>query len=130
MRITKVTPLNAQQPPESGFEIFPGDFSEVENDWYQSDIGSLKTLLDDDDLSFREFSLMRKAIGFESSLLVGLLIWGGREAFKVLAAWLPARAGRRVRIKFKDGSEIEAHSVRDLERIRDKFLADDDDQAN
>lgn len=122
MRITDETPIYPDPPAGTGVEIFPGEINEVETDWYQTDIDELKSQLDHANLRYREYSLMRKAIGFESGLLVGLLIWGGTEAMKVLAAWLPARQGRRVRIKFKDGTEIEASSIKELEQVRDRFL--------
>jgi hypothetical protein len=122
MRITKVTPIISKADPENGVEVFVGEFREVENEWYQADIASLEALLEREGVAYREYHLMRKAIGFESGLLVGLLIWGAAEVLKVLAAWLPAREGRKVRIKFKDGTEIEATTVKELEQIRDKFL--------
>ena len=130
MRITKVTPI---KPEPSGvrLEVAPGEFSDVDNEWYQSDIGDLKSRIEAADLSFREQALMRKAVGFESGLLVGLMIWGGSEVFKVLAAWLPAREGRKVRVRLKDGTEIEAQTVKRLEQIRDKFLTNtDEDNGN
>ena len=132
IRITKVTPIaskRAEPTSETGIEIFPGEFREVESDWYQADLDDLKELLEGKDLGYREYHLMRKAVGFESGLLVGLLIWGGTEGLKVLTAWLLAREGRKVRVKFKDGTEIEARSVKELEQIRDKFLLDANDDA-
>lgn len=52
---------------------------------------------------------------------------GSAEALKVLAAWLPAREGRRVRIRFRDGTEIEATTVKELEKIKQSFLAPTED---
>ncbi len=124
MRITKVTPINPKPDLDNGVEVFVGEFREVENEWYQADIAALEAELERAGIDFREYHLMRKAVGFESGAIVALLIWAGRETFKILAAWLPAREGRKVRIKFKDGTEIEATSVKELEQIRDKFLAE------
>lgn len=131
MRITKVTPVSPKPDIENGVEVFVGEFREVENDWYQADIAALEAELERAGINFREYHLMRKATGFESGAIVALLIWVGRETFKILAAWLPAREGRKVRIKFKDGTEIEARTVKELEQIRNKFLisAKEDDAA-
>lgn len=122
MKITKVTPLDPDPPSSSAIEVAPGDYSEVDDDWYQADVQALKDELDRVDLRYRERQLMRKAAGFEGGLFVGLLIWGGAEALKVLSAWIASRQGRRVRVKFPDGTEIEATSVKELEEVREKFL--------
>ena len=123
MKITSVTPMKPELDRERAVDISVGDFFEVDNDWYQGDVASLKEQLEHVGLNFRELALMRKSVGFESGLLVGLLVGAGAELFKILTAWLPAREGRKVRVRFKDGSEIEARNIKELEQIRDKFLA-------
>lgn len=67
---------------------------------------------------------MRKSLGDAANgLLLSLVILGTAGAFELLKAWLPARQGRKVRVKFKDGSEIEAATVKELQEIRNKFLS-------
>ncbi len=123
MRITGVTPIGTKLDRESGIEVSVGDYDEVTTDWYRADINSLHKEFDAAGIEFREYTLMRKAVGAESGILMAMLIWGVVEAFNILKAWLPAREGRKVRIKFKDGTEIEAANIDELEQIRDRFLA-------
>lgn len=123
MRTSSVTPIKAKVDPKSAIEVSVGEFDDVTSDWYRADISSLHSEFDDAGIDFLEYTLMRKAVGAESGLLVALIIWGGVEAFNILKAWLPARQGRKVRIKFKDGTEMEATTVKELEKIHDKFLA-------
>jgi hypothetical protein len=122
MRITKVTHIKPKVDPKAAVEVSVGKYEDVSSDWYRADISSLHDAFEEAGIDFLEYTLMRKAIGAESGLLIGLAIWGTAQAFGLLKAWLPAREGRRVRIKFKDGTEIEAKSVQELEEIRGKFL--------
>ena len=128
MRITKVTPVDKQSDEEATAEASFGEFGDVEEDWYRADAKDLEEAMTAAGLQYREYTLMRKAVGLESGLVVALLLWGGAKAFEVLKAWLPAREGRKVRIKFKDGTEIEAHSVNDLEKLHDRFLKNEGDE--
>ncbi|MEL7755452.1 hypothetical protein AAG601_06635 [Citromicrobium bathyomarinum] len=129
MRITKVTPVDKLSDQQATVEASFGDFGEVEEQWYREDAQALEDAMDAAGLQYREYTLMRKAIGAETGLVVALILWGGAKLFDVLKAWLPAREGRKVRIKFKDGTEIEAHSVEELEKLHDRFLAEDPDNV-
>jgi hypothetical protein len=120
MSTKSVTQIN----PYTALDVSVGEYDDVTSDWYQADVTSLHEEFDRAGIEFLEYTLMRKAFGDAANgLLVGLGLWGTAQAFGVLKAWLPAREGRKVRIKFKDGTEIEATTVRELEEIRDKFLA-------
>lgn len=123
MRVTNVTPIKPKVDPKSGVEVSVGGYDDVTSDWYQADITSLEDDLDRAGIDYLEYTLMRKSVGGVDGQLISLVLWGGTAAFLLLKAWLPARQGRKVRIKFKDGSEIEATTVKELEKIYDKFLA-------
>lgn len=123
MSTTSVTPTKREIDPYTALDVSVGEYDDVTSDWYQADVTSLHEEFDRAGIDFLEYTLMRKALGDAANgLLVGLGLWGTAQAFGVLKAWLPAREGRKVRIKFKDGTEIEATTVRELEEIRDKFL--------
>ena len=123
MKITSVTPIKPKVDPKAGIEVSVGEYDDVTSDWYQADITSLQEEFDRAEIDYLEYTLMRKSVGAVDGQLVSLVVAGGTAAFLLLKAWLPARQGRKVRIKFKDGSEIEATTVKELEKIHDKFLA-------
>ena len=125
MRITKVTRVDELSDEDATLEAAFGELSEVEEDWYREDAADLEAAMDAAGLQYREYTLRRKAVGMEGMVVVTLLMWGGAKVFEVLKVWLPAREGRKVRIKFKDGTEIEAHSVKELEKLHDRFLSND-----
>ncbi len=131
MKITNVTPSKPEVDPEKAIELSVGDYDDITSDWYQADITSLQGELDRASIDCVKYTLMRKSVGAVDGQLVSLVVAGGTAAFLLLKAWLPARQGRKVRIRFKDGTEIEATSVKELEKIHDKFLAHrPEDEAN
>jgi hypothetical protein len=130
MKITSVTPIKQKVDSKAGVEVSVGEFDEVTTDWYRTDINSLHDELEDAGIDYLEYTLMRKAVGAENGLLVALVIYGTAQAFDILKAWLPARQSRKVRVKFKDGSEIEATTVKELEHIRDKFLTQQPEETD
>jgi hypothetical protein len=124
MRITSVTPVKPEIDPHAALDVSVGEYDDVTSDWYQADVTSLHDEFTRAGIDYLEYTLMRKALGDAANgLLVGLGIWGTGQAFSVLKAWLPAREARKVRIRFKDGTEIEAGTVTELEQIREKFLS-------
>lgn len=123
MRITKATRIEPKIDHAAAVELSVGDYDDVTTDWYQTEINSLHDELDEAGIEYLEYTLMRKAIGADNGLLVALAIWGTSQALSVLKAWLPAKEGRKVRIKFKDGTEIEAATISELEEIYEKFLS-------
>ena len=126
MKVIKVGPT----PRVNGdVEVYLGGFSDIEAGWYQADLRDLSEAMGEAEVEYSERHLMRKSADFSQGVLACLALWGSAQAFKVLVAWLPAREGRRVRIRFKDGTEIEATTVKELEQIKKSFLApivDDD----
>lgn len=130
MRITKVTPLSGHRS-DPNVELYVGEYDNWKDQWHRGEILALQAELDEAGVEYRPYHLMQKAIGFDDAIVVGLATWVAKRIFDVLIAWLPAREGRKVRIKFKDGTEIEARSVKELERIRDQFLpAAEENDAN
>jgi hypothetical protein len=121
MRITKVTPLS-EQKHDPNVELYVGDYDDWKDEWHRSEIAALQAELTEAGIDYRPYHLMQKAIGFDDAIVVGLATWLAKRVFDVLVAWLPAREGRKVRIKFKDGTEIEANSVKELDQIRSRFL--------
>jgi len=130
MRITKVTPLSEQHDSEPNVELYVGEYDDWKDDWHRSEIEALQAELDEAGVEYRPYHLMQKAIGLDDAILVGLATWLAKRVFDVLVAWLPAREGRKVRIKLKDGTEIEARTVKELEQIRDRFLSSEEDDES
>lgn len=127
MRITKITPTS-EQNPDPNVELYVGEYDDWKDDWHRSEITALQGELTEAGVDYRPYHLMQKAIGFDDAIVVGIATWLAKRVFDVLVAWLPAREGRKVRIKFKDGTEIEAKSVKELEQIRSRFLPEQPNQ--
>lgn len=128
MKITSVTPIKQKIEPKFAVEVSVGKFDDVTSDWYRAEITSLHDQFDEAGIEYLKYTLMRKSIGAENGMLVALAVWGSAQAFDILKAWLPAKQSRKVRVRFKDGSEIEATRVAELEEIRAKFLAHQPDE--
>src|SRR5436309_218835 len=102
MRITQVTRVSPDIDPDAALELSVGEYDDVTSDWYQADITSLHDELDAAGIKYLEYTLMRKALGDAANgLLVSVVTFGTLGAFELLKAWLPARQGRKVRVKFK-----------------------------
>ena len=126
MRITKVTPVNDARS-EPNVELYVGEYDDWTDDWHRAEINALQSEFDASGIDYQERRLMQKAVGFDDAALVGLATYAIKKVFDLLIAWLPAREGRKVRVRFKDGTEIEAHSVEELEKLRERFLSDGTD---
>jgi hypothetical protein len=125
--MTNITPLS-EQKSYPNVELYIGEYGDWKDDWHRSEIAALQVTLTEAGIDYRPYHLMQKAFGIDDAVVVGIATWLAKRVFDVLVAWLPAREGRKVRIKFNDGTEIEARSVKELEKIRSTFLPERSDQ--